>query len=285
MPLTINTNVMSLNAQRSLNQNTNRLNKSLERLSSGYRINRSGDDAAGLQISETLRSQIRGSKKALDNTMDGLNLLNIVDGAYQTIQNNLQRIRELSVQGANDTYATSQRTAIAQEIDALRADIDRIANSTQFNGVDLLTSAATLPTNYFIQVGANTTVNDEISLLAAMGDTTTVTGLNGLSAASGLFVSNTAVQTYIGNVDAALDALNTRRSTLGSMINRLESVTSNLNINIENLSASESRIRNVDVASESAAMIQGQILQQASVSILSQANQVPQMALQLISGN
>ncbi len=285
MPLTINTNVMSLNAQRSLNQNTNRLNKSLERLSSGYRINRSGDDAAGLQISETLRSQIRGSKKALDNTMDGLNLLNIVDGAYQTIQNNLQRIRELSVQGANDTYATSQRTAIAQEIDALRADIDRIANSTQFNGVDLLTSAATLPTNYFIQVGANTTVNDEISLLAAMGDTTTVTGLNGLSAASGLFVSNTSVQNYIGNVDAALVSLNTRRSTLGSMINRLESVTSNLNINIENLSASESRIRNVDVASESAAMIQGQILQQASVSILSQANQVPQMALQLISGN
>ncbi len=285
MPLTINTNVMSLNAQRSLNQNTSRLNKSLERLSSGYRINRSGDDAAGLQISETLRSQIRGSKKALDNTMDGLNLLNIVDGAYQTIQNNLQRIRELSVQGANDTYATSQRTAITQEIDALRADIDRIANSTQFNGVDLLTSAATLPASYFIQVGANTTVNDEISLLAAMGDTTTVTGLNGLSAAAGQFVSNTAVQTYIGNVDAALDALNTRRSTLGSMINRLESVTSNLNINIENLSASESRIRNVDVASESAAMIQGQILQQASVSILSQANQVPQMALQLISGN
>jgi flagellin len=140
MPITINTNVAALNAQRNVESNTAGLNKSLERLASGFRINRAGDDAAGLQISETLRSQIRGSKQALSNAQDGINVLNIVDGAQGVIQDNLQRVRELTVQAANDTLASTQRTAIATEITQRLSDVDRIANSTTFNGVNLLSS-------------------------------------------------------------------------------------------------------------------------------------------------
>ncbi len=277
MPLVINTNVTSLNAQRNLSTNTFNLNKSLEKLSSGYRINRASDDAAGLQISESLRAQIRGSKKALDNTQDGLNVMNIVDGAYQTIQNNLQRIRELAVQGANDTNATAQRNAINQEIDALRADIDRIAGGTQFNNVSLI--GATAPASYIIQVGPNSTVNDEIDVGSVLLNTTSAS--LGLGAAAGTN-TNAAYQTYITNTDTALTNLNTQRAGVGAFANRLESAASNLSISIENLSASESRIRNVDVASESAEMIRNQILQQSSAAILSQANQAPSLALQLL---
>ena len=278
MPLVINTNVSSLNAQRSLGRSTSALNKSLEKLSSGFRINRSSDDAAGLQISESLRAQIRGSKKALDNTQDGVNVLNIADGAMQTIQDNLQRIRELAVQGASDTYATAQRTAINQEINALRSDIDRIANSTEFNGVSLLDGTLS---SYFIQVGANNSAtNDRISVSAALANTTTAA--SGLNLGAAAITDNATAQTYIGSVDTALETLNTRRASLGSMVNRLDSASQNLQIAIENFSSSESRVRNVDVASESAEMIRNQILQQASASILSQANQSSSLALSLI---
>jgi flagellin len=146
MPLIVNTNIASINAQRYLTRNTDAYQKSLERLSSGYKINRAGDDAAGLQISESLRTQIRGSKKALDNVQDGLSVLNIADGAQGVIQDNLQRIRELAVQAANDTNATAQRLAISQEIEARRADIDRVSNTAKFNGVSLLNAAA--PPNF-----------------------------------------------------------------------------------------------------------------------------------------
>src|SRR5690606_24858464 len=137
MPIVINTNTASLNAQRYLGNNTTALAKSMEKLASGFRINRAGDDAAGLQISENLRAQIRGSKKALDNVQDGINVLNIVDGSFQQITDNLQRMRELAVQAANDTYATAQRQAISDELEQLKLDIDRIASATQFNGKSL----------------------------------------------------------------------------------------------------------------------------------------------------
>ncbi len=278
MPLTINTNVASLSAQRNFNNNTMGLNKSLERLSSGFRINRASDDAAGLQISESLRSQIRGSQKALDNTQDGVNVLNIADGAMQTIQDNLQRVRELAVQAGNDTYATAQRSAINQEINALRTDIDRIANSAEFNGGSLLDGTVS---SFFIQVGANNSAtNDRISISGALADTTT--GASGLNLAAAAITDNATAQTYIGSVDTALGTLNGRRATLGSLVNRLDSASKNLQVNTENLAASESRIRNVDVASESANMIKHQILQQASASILSQANQSTGLALSLI---
>ncbi|MBY0449710.1 MAG: flagellin FliC [Cyanobacteria bacterium] len=281
MPLIINTNVASLNAQRNLGTNSANLNKSLERLSSGLKINRSGDDAAGLQISELFRAQIRGQQKAVDNTQDGLNLLNLADGSYQTISDNLQRIRELTVQAANDTNATAQRTAIEGEVDQLRSDIDRIASATTFNGNILLGSAT--PANLYIQVGSNNnSFQDRIDLASGLGNTSTGTsGLN-LSAASGQLQSNGSAQTYLGTVDAALSALNAKRSTLGALANRLQSASANASVKIENLSAAESRIRNVDVAAESANLTRNQILQQASASILSQANQSSQLALKLI---
>ncbi len=167
MPIIVNTNIGSMTAQRHLSSNTNALNKSLERLSSGFRINRASDDAAGLQISENLRAQIRGSKKALDNVQDGINMLNIVDGAYQSIVNNLQRMRELSVQNANDTYGIPQRVAINDEIVALYNEIERIASSTVFNNQNLIDGSIA---GFVLQVGANSTVNDEIDISNALGD-------------------------------------------------------------------------------------------------------------------
>src|ERR1043166_4102987 len=156
MPLIINTNVSSMNAQRFLTQNTNALNKSMERLSSGYRINKAGDDAAGLALSEKLRAQIRGNQKALDNVQDGINVLNIADGAMQGITDYLQRMRELAVQAGNDTYNTAQRSAMKAEIDQLASGITQISDSTQFNGVFLLTGTAPA-SSMRLQIGANST--------------------------------------------------------------------------------------------------------------------------------
>ena len=281
MPITINTNVQSINAQRNLNNNTRLLDKSLERLASGFRINRSADDAAGLQISETLRAQIRGSQQALSNSQDGINVMNIVDGAQSVIQDNLQRVRELTVQAANDTLATPQRTAIATEITQRLADVDRIANSTTFHGVTLLASG-TAPVNYFIQVGANNgATNDRIDVASGFGSTTSL-GLGIAAFTVANVADNSAARTFLTTLDTALTTLNTRRAIVGAGTNRLESAISNLSVSVENLSSAESRIRNADIASESAALSRNQILQQASSSILAQANQSPSLALSLI---
>lgn len=296
MPLVINTNVTSLNAQRFLGNNANALSKTMERLSSGFRINRAGDDAAGLQLSENLRGQIRGSKKALDNVQDGLNVLNIVDGAMQTIQNNMQRMRELIVQAANDTYAAPQRAAIVSELEQLMTDNDRIANGTLFNGVELLND--NVPANFWIQVGPNDDpAVDRIDIAPALVDFTSNSGSGGayqtaidqifdgtnlISGADGVIDNNAEAQALLTDLDAAMTELNLRRGNLGALYNRLEGAATNLQIAIENLSASESRIRNVDVAAESAEMTRNQILQQSAASVLAQANQTPQLALKLL---
>ena len=281
MAININTNVASINAQRNVNANSNALNKTLERLASGFRINRAGDDAAGLQISETLRAQIRGSKQALANSQDGINVLNIVDGAQNVIQDNLQRVRELTVQAANDTLAAPQRAAIATEITQRLLDVDRIANSTTFNGVTLIASG-TAPTSYFLQVGANSSATDDrINVVSAMGSTTSI-GLGIASFSAGNIADNSAARTFLTTLDTALGNLNTRRAILGASTNRLESAINNLSVSVENLSSAESRIRNADIAAESALMSRNQILQQAATSILSQANQGPSLALNLI---
>jgi flagellin len=290
MPLIINTNVSSMNAQRYLGNNTSALQKTMEKLSSGYRINRAGDDAAGLQLSENLRAQIRGSQKALDNTQDGINVLNLADGAMQTMTDNLQRIRELAIQAGNDTYNDTQRLAIQGEIVQLLADIDRIAASTKFNGVPLFPTAAT---SFILQVGANNTAGvDTIDVGSALGDAQAnalgITSWNGTALAINMAVNGSAggnvARTFIGQVDAAIQTINTRRGNLGAFVNRLEGAANNLSISVENLSASESRIRNVDVAKESSNLTRNQILQQASNTILSQANQAPQLAIQLLKG-
>jgi len=283
MPINVNTNVQSLNAQRLLSKNTMGLNKSLEALASGYRINKSSDDAAGLQISEVLRSQIRGSEKANDNVQDGINVLNTADGSLSTITDNLQRMRELAVQGANDTLNTDQRSAINKELLQLTNDIDRIAKSTEFNGKKLFSSVAT----FKIQVGAEsssgTNVLDIGSAQSALG-TLSKTSLgigSGTVVAFGV-TTNASSLKAISKIDVALQRVGNRRASIGALSNRLTSASTNLAISIENFSASESRIRNVDVAKESAEMTKNQILQQAAATVLGQANQAPNLALQLL---
>lgn len=279
MPIYSNTNISSLTAQRSLGINTSSLNKSLERLSTGYRINRANDDAAGVQISELLRVNIRGSQKALDNSQDGINVLNIADGTYETVTNALQRVRELVVQGASDTNGTDQRNAIKSELDQLSSEIDRIIRTTKFNGITLLDGSKT---SFFLQVGANGTTNDSINVASVFANN--LTANLGVDVANLTVDSTTNAQLTLNHLDTAIGTITSRRATLGAFINRLESTTQNLQISIENQTAAEARIRNVDVAAESSKLVSSQILQQAASSILSQANQTTSLALSLIQG-
>jgi flagellin len=280
MPLNINTNVASLNAQRFLTNNTSMLSKSMEKLSSGYRINRAGDDAAGLALSEKLRSQIRGSQKAQDNVQDGINVLNIADGALQSVTDYLQRMRELAVQAGNDTYNTAQRSSMKAEFDQLASGINQISAATQFNGVKLLDGSASA---LKLQIGANASSGVDTLDIGAAGAFASVTTTS-LSVGSLSLSSNSSALATITALDSALTQVNTQRGTIGALSNRLETTATNLATNVENTSASESRIRNVDVASESAKMSQYQILQQAAAAMLTQANQAPQLALQLLKG-
>ncbi len=277
MPLYVNTNISALTAQRSLNTNTAHLNKSLERLSTGYRINRANDDAAGIQISELLRSQIRGSQRALDNTQDGINVLNIADGTYETITNSLQRVRELVIQGSNDTNGTSQRDAIKSELDQLSSEIDRIINTTKFNGKTLLDGSQS---TFFLQTGYAGTANDQINVGPAFSNNLAI---NLQVDTANLSVNTTTnAQATLNRLETAIGTVTSRRASIGAFINRLEATASNLQIAMENQQAAESRIRNVDVAKESSELVKHQILQQAAASILSQANQSSQIALTLL---
>ena len=277
MPLVVNTNVASINAQRSLSNNVNSLSKSMEKLSSGYRINKAGDDAAGLTISENLRAQIRGSKKAIDNAQDGINVLNIADAALGSITNNLQRMRELSVQAGNDTNSTASRTALKTEFDALATEITRISDSTNFNGVQLL-DGTTASIN--IQLGPGSAAASNVLNIASFADID-ATALGVATGATPLATNANAIAT-IALVDTAITTVNTRRSGIGAVSNRLETAVSNLMSSVENLSAAESRIRDVDVAAESSNLVRNQVLQQASAAMLSQANQQPSVALSLL---
>ena len=283
MGLMINTNISSLVAQRNLSHNTSNMEKSLERLASGFKINKAADDAAGLSISETLRGQIRGTQKAVANAQDGINILAIGESALSIVGENLQRIRELTVQAANDTNSSTERNAIALEVQARLDDIDRIAATTKGNNVNLLDGTST---NFILQVGANGVTNVDTlnigavfmtSTIEALGFSTTVT-----VAAGGAYESGDNCRTFLDEIDAAINNVFRRRSMLGAFQNRLESTVESLTIQVENLKASESRIRNVDIAEETAELTKNQILQQASVSILSQANQIPALAMQLL---
>jgi flagellin len=285
MGIVVNTNVGSLNAQRLLGMNTMNLGKSMEKLSSGFRINKASDDAAGMQISEALRSNIRGNNKALDNVQDGINMMNIVDGAMGTITDSLQRVRELAVQGASDTLSTTQRSAITQEVRQLVTDITRIADSTEFNGKKLMDGSVSA---FKLQVGNESASATNSINLASIGGVNPFAGLAGDNLALGSTGLSANVSTagsalnLISKIDTALGTVNQRRAAVGAMTNRLENTAKNLAISTENLSASESRIRNVDVAKESANLTKNQILQQASSTILAQANQAPQLALSLL---
>lgn len=280
MSVVVNNNVASLIAQRNLNNNTDNLVRSMERLSSGYRINKAADDAAGLSISENLRAQIRGNKQAINNVQDGINLLQIAESGLTVINENIQRIRELCVQAANETNSSAERDALLSEIEARLEDITRIALSTKFNNIQLMDGSLSVLN---IQIGAGA---ESINVLDLSGVLTRATASN-LSIyidESGSTWTSEEIRSYITMLDNALDDITSRRSNLGAFQNRLESAYDNLNIMTENLENAESRIRDLDIAEETAEMTKYQILQQASATVLAQANRLPEIALTLLRG-
>jgi len=392
------TNVAALNGNRNLNNTNMKMGKVLEKLSSGYRINRAADDAAGLGISEKMRAQIRGNSQAIRNAQDGISMIQTAEGAMDEVHSILQRMRELGVQAANDTYDSAARTSIGTELIQLRSEIDRISNATNFNGQSLLTGALTgtlggatgtdlvvndavgaaiataievssaKPATYtfssagaglitltsstgaaqqisigaiaangtqtldfnqlgvkitlnstagetaanlvtaltaaaddtivvtgsgsaVLQVGANTSAYDSMNVSFNDTRATQATGLNLLTgggvdwtSSATLVASNTAAQAFINQIDTAITTLNTRRSDLGAAQNRLEHTVNSLGVAVENLTASESRIRDADVAALSSQMASNQILQQAGTAVLAQANQASQSVLTLLRG-
>ena len=273
MGLRVNTNVASLNAQRNLNNTTNLLNRSLERLSSGLRITRASDDAAGLAISESFRAEIRSLAQAQRNANDGISFLQIAEGALNETSSNLIRLRELAIQSANGTLGSAERTTLNNEFADLRAEIDRIAAVTEFNGTKVLNASGTTIT---FQVGVNNTSNDRIAV-SGVNATATGIGINGLSIAS-----VTGAQSALGVLDSAISQVASLRGAFGTAQNRLESTIRSIAVGIENTSAAESRIRDVDVASETAILTRNQVLQQAGIAVLAQANVSTQSALSLL---
>ena len=276
--ITMNTNVTSLNAQRSLGQTQMRLDGNYGRLSSGQRINRASDDAAGLAISERFKSQIRSFAQAERNAADGISLLQTAEGAMNEVSGVITRIRELAIQSANGTLGATERTYLDDEKTALLAEVDRIAQVTEFNGMALLNGGGAGVTFDF-QVGLDGTANDRISV--SITDMTTTTLGGGALAAVDL-TTQAGAQAALATLDVSIDNVSTARANLGAAQNRLTVTVANLGSVRENISAANSRIRDVDVAAESAEMTRNNILMQSGVSVLAQANQMPQYALKLI---
>ncbi|OIJ20343.1 flagellin [Anaerobacillus alkalidiazotrophicus] len=273
----INNNIQALNAYRNLSSNQFNTSKNLEKLSSGLRINRAADDAAGLAISEKMRSQIRGLKQAERNALDGVSLIQTAEGAMQEVHSMLQRMRELAVQAANDTYETEDRTAIKAEMDQLIDEIDAISDKTEFNKKKLLDGTYTTNGLEF-QIGPNT--NQKVTLTIAKMDTA-ATGLD-IAKANITVNSHANAVSSITRIDAAITKVSQNRSNLGAIQNRLEHTINNLQTTHENLTASESRIRDADMALEMTEFTRNNIINQAATAMLAQANQLPQGVLQLL---
>lgn len=274
MGLRINANLEALNAWRNLSVTSTNLSKAMEKLSSGLRINRAGDDAAGLAISEKLRSQVRGLNQAIRNAQDGISLIQTAEGALQETHSILQRMRELAVQAANDTATADDRTAIQKEIDQLLQEIDRIANNTQFNTIKLLDGSTVATSGLSFQIGANQGQSINVTIKSEKAASMTINGIDVTSAAS--------ADAAIASIDEAIKYVSLQRAELGAVQNRLEHTIANLSVAVENLTASESRIRDVDMALEMMNFTKTQILQQAGVAMLAQANMAPQAVLQLL---
>lgn len=281
MALTVNTNVASLNAQRNLAASQNDLATSLQRLSTGLRINSAADDAAGLFISEQQTADIRGLNQAARNAQDGISLSQVAEGALGEISNNLQRIREIAVQSANVTV--QDRTGLQAEVDQLTQEISRIVTTSNFNGTDLLSGSSALT----FQVGQDGVASNQVSItttnLATNGTGGIVAFAADLTATGTVNVSSAAAASgALGTLDTSIDTVSTTRATFGAIQNRFEAVISNLTNTSENLSAARGRIVDADFAAETANLTRAQIIQQAGVSVLSQANSLPQLALSLL---
>ena len=285
MAITIGSNVSSLQAQRRLAITSESLNGTFLKLSSGQRINKASDDAAGLAIADSLRANVRVSQVAVRNANDGISSIGIADASLADIGNVLQRLGELAEQSANGTFSVQQRSALSNEFVALASEVERIATTTEFNGVKLLSGNQ----NLVLQVGFNSTSTSQINFagvqgtlqalgLAAAGSSGLSYSLNGASLDLGASASRLALDA----VNGAIATLASSRGVLGAAESRLKVAISNLSIARENLSAAESRIRDVDVASEAAELTRLNILQSAGASVLAQANQAPSLALQLL---
>jgi flagellin len=278
MALRINTNLAALNSHRQLSANDSMLNKSLEKLSSGLRINSAADDAAGLAISQKMLGQVQGLDQAQRNAQDAISMMQTAEGGLNETQNILQRMRELAVQGANDTLTEADRQNIKDELNQLSSEIDRISSGTEFNTIKLLDGGTISSTGLTFQIGANAGQVISLSINTASASTLTVGG-------SSLSVDTAAnASTTISNIDTALAAISTSRGKIGAYINRLQHTISNLGVQSENISAAKSRIMDLDMAKEVVSMSKSQILSQSATSMLAQANQSSQGVLSLLRG-
>jgi len=291
MAITMRTNFSSLDAQRNLSHNQNAVDNSMRKLASGYRITRAADDAAGLAISEKMRAQVTGTNQAIRNANDGISLIQTAEGGLSEMQNIVQRMRELAVQASNGTLVTADHAAINQELTQINSEINSIADRTKFNGITLLGGEGSTVT---LQVGADNGQTLDVSLSSfstatgdsledlgvAVGSYTTLATDGATTAGVGSFIANASK--LISAADDALKLISNKRAELGSVQNRLDHTIAVQQVASDNLSAANSRIRDVDVAKESAEMTKNNILMQAAVSVLSQANQAPQMALKLL---
>jgi flagellin len=272
MGMVINTNVGAINANRNLSFNSTEMSKSMEKLSSGYRINRAADDAAGLAISEKMRFQINGYSQAIRNAQDGISLLQTGEGALTEVHAMLQRMNTLANQAANGTYDNADRLKSQQEVTQLLNQIDSIAKNLNFNGVTLL--AANKNITFQVGVSKAEVINASLAIMT--------TGANGLKISTLSISTQTKAQSALATINSAIAAVSTQRATFGAVQNRLEHVINNLGVTVENLSASESRIRDTDMAQEMTNFTKNQILVQASTAMLAQANSLPQSVLKLL---
>ncbi|MDR0225012.1 MAG: flagellin FliC [Burkholderiaceae bacterium] len=282
MAMSINTNVQSLNAQRNLATSQSSLSTTMQRLSSGLRVNSAKDDAAGLAIAERMNAQVRGMNVAVRNANDGVSMSQTAEGALSKVTDALQRMRELAVQARNGTNGAKDQVSLNKEFVELGKEIDRVIKGADFNGKKILSTDAG---GINFQVGANTTANDSITVtttnLGTNADITSITSASiGSDATTAL--DATALATVIGNLDTALDTVNSERAVLGATQNRFEAVVANLQVASENTASARSRIMDADFASETANLSRSQILQQAGTAMVAQANQLPQGVLALL---
>lgn len=279
MSVVVNTNMTSVMVQRNLSHSTSSIQQNMKRLSTGMRINSAADDAAGLSLSEKLNSHIKSSDIAKSNAQTGINMLQIADSDLSVIQDNLQKMRNLSIQAANGVYSTSERRAIDKEFQERLSEINRIAVSSQFSDLKLLDGSLGATNNLRLQIGTDTALTaNTINIASAFVTTTTsALGINNTTTTT-VVLSRTAVD----RLDIAIQNISDRRSKIGASINRLESTINRIDVRQENLAASYSVIRDTDIAKETADLTKNQVLQQSSGILLKQANQSTQIALQLL---
>jgi flagellin len=285
MPQTINTNLNSLTAQRNLNMSQSSLSVSMQRLSSGLRVNSAKDDAAGLAIAERMNAQVRGMNVAMRNANDGISLAQTAEGALGKVSDSLQRMRELAVQARNATNSSSDKDSLNKEFQQLSAEIQRVLKGTTFNGQNILGSTGGTSTARSFQIGANTSANDIIVVTTTdMATNVSIVSVTATTTSIGSNATSGDIKTVIDDIDSALDVINSERAIYGATQSRFDAIISNLQVSSENQASARSRIMDADFAVETSNLSRAQILQQAGNAMVAQANQLPQQVLKLLGG-